>query len=81
MSNYEKFIEKLLQRPTRTDITFEEAYSFLTSQRVGFNVKFTGSHCNFRKKGIHSITIPRKNLMHYSIEHIIEALQELGLID
>lgn len=81
MGNYEKFIKKLLHTPTRTDITFEEAYKFLTNQKVGFSVRHNGSHYTFYQKGINPITIPKDILKHYAIKNIIKALQDLGLID
>lgn len=80
MSNYDKFLEKLLQKPTRTDITFEETYNFLTSDRLGFeSTDNGGSHCKFRKDG-RLLTIPRKPLKSYMIKQIIEVLQDLELI-
>ena len=80
MSNYDKFLEKLLQKPIRTDITFEETYTFLTSDKVGFiSHDNGGSHCKFRKDG-RLLTIPRKPLKTYMIKQIIEVLQDLDLI-
>lgn len=80
MSNYNKFLEKLLQKPIRTDITFEETYNFLTSEKLGFLATDNGgSHCKFRKDG-QLLTIPRKELKPYMIKQIIEVLQDLELI-
>ncbi len=80
MSNFDKFLEKLLQKPPRTDISFEETYNFLTSDKVGFiSYDNGGSHCKFRKDGL-LLTIPRKTLKCYMIKQIIEVLQDMDLI-
>lgn len=80
MGSFEKYLEKIQQRPMRTDIGFDETYTFLTSKKVGFKaVDNGGSHCKFRKDG-KLITIPRKNLKGYTIRQILEVLDELDII-
>ena len=80
MSNFDKFLEKLLQKPPRTDISFEETYNFLTSDKVCFiSYDNGGSHCKFRKDAL-LLTIPRKTLKCYMIKQIIEVLQDMDLI-
>lgn len=82
MSTFDKFLKKLKQKPPRTDIGFDEAYSFLTNPKVGFVAVCRGSsHYVFRHDGINPITIPRQTLKAYSINQILQALEKLGIID
>lgn len=81
MSSLDKYIDKLLQKPYRTDIGFEETYNFLTSERVGYTAKDNGgSHCHFKKAGFPTLTIKRATLKVYSIKQIIDALEEIGIL-
>jgi len=80
LGNFEKFLAKLLQKPVRTDITFQEMYNFLTCSKIGFDAHDNGgSHCKFRKGG-ELLTIPRKDIKPYLIRQVIEKLENMGLI-
>ena len=81
MGSLDKYIDKLLQKPYRTDIGFEETYVFLTNEKIGYTAKDNGgSHCHFRKEGYPRLTIKRATLKVYSIKQIIDALEEIGII-
>ena len=81
MSTHDKFLAKLKQKPTRTDIGFDETYHFLTSEKVGFVAECRGSsHYVFRHEGINPITIPRQTLKAYNIRQIVAALESLGIL-
>ena len=81
MSSYKKFIDKLQKSPCLNNISFDDAYNFLTSDKVGFKAFDNGgSHCQFRKKGVRPLTIPRRTLKEYNIKQILVTLEEMGLI-
>lgn len=75
MSKAEKLIQKIVNGK---NVSYQEAENVLLS--LGFQLKISGSHHNFRKAGYtRTITIKRRKLLYdYQIDDLKEVLKDHG---